>query len=369
MADAAQRHHVVVRSLGSSGLGVVHALKQVLSATDQEIARKILQAPSILLRGVERELAARIAGLLGKAGLDVAAVPEDEPVLPGDGDHEVALRLEGYDRMAEIIREIRLLMGCGVADAARIACAVPAALMGNLSRNTAESIRARFAPLGVHVDISAPANARFTCIADTEQADRQIARLGHAAACEPAQGDAAGAATIYVGLSHEAAQSIWATTRRLGLAPTIVNEDFARFDLLLEAAPHSPGLAAMLSSRLGIPGDIIPRMLASLPIVVLRNATRAEAEDAAQAIAAHGGTARPLLLAMQRFAVVVDAVGDRTAMQQLLEFIGGFDPAEARRALDAGTAVGRITSTRAKWLQYAAKSSRAGNLRVMRVGR
>src|SRR5262245_25618868 len=91
---------VIVHSIGSGGAAVVAALNQVSAAPEQVIAARLFQAPSRLFQDLPHETAEQAAAALRQAGLECDVQPKDTPFTAGDADHEVALVIRDYSRMA-----------------------------------------------------------------------------------------------------------------------------------------------------------------------------------------------------------------------------------------------------------------------------
>lgn len=289
-------YKLLVHSVGTAGIGIVHALARATNRQHQDIARVVFQAPAVLLSGLERDLAAQLAAVLTDAGLDVSAVPDAEPFEAGDDRHEIALRIGDYGRMTDIIHEVRSLMGGTVAETIDLICASPAVLMGHLSHETAHCIRERFGAIGGIIDISVPACAAFKFISDSEGIIQHLVAIADAAArvSRPRLGSIRH--WVCDALNFDVANEAWAHARKLGLAPVVVNEDFARYDVVLETATPSVALVSLLTNGFGIPESVVPRLLIRLPIVIAQDIGRAEADTAVAAVTELGGVATAQLL-------------------------------------------------------------------------
>lgn len=341
-------HRLVVRSIGAAGIGLVRSLRRVLPFSEAEVAALLLQAPSTLLTGLDRAKAEALAGFLTENGLDCAATEGDAPIEDGAGDHEIALTVVDPARLAAVVLEVVRLLGVDVHTARGLVCGAPAVLLGGVSLATVNALRARFEPLGAALDASHAASARFDIyLGECAPAlrDRALARLA-------AFGETGDGAVL--GLDHNTAARAFAALRALDVPARVINRDFARYDVRLQAATDTPALRTHLEERARMPAAVIPKVLARLPIVVHGGLRHAETMTALAELAAAGAHATAEPIAFQRFALTLGEVREPRALVPLLCAIGGLEEAAAVGALHRRPArvPGPLTPTQARWLQH-----------------
>ncbi|MCB9529515.1 MAG: hypothetical protein R3F65_00855 [bacterium] len=341
-------YRLVVRSIGAAGIGLVRSLRRVLPFSEAEVAALLLQAPSTLLTGLDRAKAEALAGFLTENGLDCAALDGDAAVEDGIGDHELALTVVDPARLAAVVLEVVRLLGVDVQTARGLVCGAPAVLLGGVSLATVDALRARFEPLGATLDASHAASARFDvylgeCPAPLR--DRALARLA-------AFGETGDGAVL--GLDHSTAARAFAALRALDVPARVINRDFARYDVRLQAATDTPALRAHLEERARMPAAVIPKVLARLPVVIHGGLRHAETMAALAELAAAGAHATAEPIAFQRFALTLGEVREPRALVPLLCAIGGLEEAAAVGALHRRPArvPGPLTPTQARWLQH-----------------
>lgn len=343
---------LVVRSLGRAGIGLVRSLRRVLPLSEADVAALLLQAPSTLMAGLERELAEALSAFLAENGLECAVLAGDEVIEEGVGDHEAALTVHDAARLSAVVLEVVALLGVDVQTARALVCEAPAVLLGGVSAATVAALAARFEPLGATIDASRPAAARFDVFLGECPAavrDRAVARLAALGATTAADG-----ATALVGLDHAAAARAWQTLRPLDVPVRVINRDFARYDVILHAADDTPVLRRHLVERAGMPEMVVPKVLARLPVVVHRALRHAEAEVMIAELVAAGARVVAEPLAFQRFALALGEVRDPRPVVPVLCAIGGLEEAAAVGALHRRPArvAGPFTATQARWLQH-----------------
>jgi hypothetical protein len=354
---------IVVNSIGDAGARMVGVLKQVLPQSEARLAALLYQAPAELISGLTADQAEKINTLLRTAGLDSAVLCQGERFTPGVPDYEVALAIRNGANLPAIAHQIMELLGVKVDKARAILCSSPTVLIGSVSANTVAALRRRFEPLGVELDVSQPALATYDLFlgdCPLREAERVKQLLRDLKLPLLTAQDGTQQPLLAVGLSKAEADRLWEQLCRTSLPARLVNRDFERFDVRLDAAPpgeqQREALAAYLVATTGMPARIAPKVLAKSPVVIQQNIPFDAMAAQLDAIAARGGRASGHLLAFQVFAVALDKVGDPTAAAQLLQVLGGVSPQEALAAVGPGRpTVGAMTNPQARWLQQELK--------------
>lgn len=349
---------VIIRSVGSANAGIVGALHKALPFTEERLAACVYQAPAELAGRLEPDTAEAVAQALRGAGLEVDVLDGDEGYTAGGPDYDVALVIRQFDRLVEVIGEIAGFLGVMPEQARHMVCNCPAELIGKVSASTVEAIRRRFEPLGVTVDASLRKEALFDVfLGDCSAAQRDQARR---ILCEsgvgPDHAEAPGErlpGCIAAGVGKDAAEGVWQRTRNATIPLRILNRDFQRFDLRLEEAPDTPGMIAFLVETSGMPERIARKVPARTPIYTHHNLRRGEALDLLERVAGLGGRATAHPIALQRFRLQLDRIGDADSTIRLLEVLGGVEAGQARNAVRSmGTVERPATAHQARWLQH-----------------
>lgn len=356
--DAPSGFRVVVDSPGTSDGDLIRAVTRYASRPQRDVARCFYQAPRELVDGLDRETAEGFARTLREAGAHARVLEPEAALEPGVGEWEAALVVRDLDRIAEVLHEAVRLLQVGPQEAIRIVCRTPAVLMGNLSRAAAEAIRDRFAAVGAEVDLSRPEHARYDLYVDGGNgADRRRLRAlleRNASEVVLAGGEEEGG-MVASGLSFGDLEPIRQDLLRHASGVTVLNRDFARFDLTLTEAGGQPeAVAAYLADELGIPRRVIPRMFDALPVVVAENVRADEAELRLRNLEDLGASGTADLLSWRFFSVVLRTIGDRERSEEVLRLLGELARSEARALLAERPPVtlpGAFTPLRARWIQ------------------
>ncbi|MCA9657726.1 MAG: hypothetical protein KC486_05240 [Myxococcales bacterium] len=352
------RYGVIVRSIGDAGAGVVAALRQISPLPESVLAARLFQAPSLLFQRLSREIATAAIDALEGAGLECALYEKGESFTPGRGDHEVALVVRDVSRTGAVLGAMMELLGVDANEARRILGTTPTVLLGQISSATVEALRRRFEPLGVALDVSRPSAARYDVfVGERSAAERAalrdiLARLG----IPELRGDDGGPQPMLaVDLSFDDAERLWEAVRRGQQTATILNRDFLRFDLRLDAAVPSPELTEFLVDTAGMPAQIVPKLLKRLPMVTHPCVRWDDLCAYIGRIAELGGEASGHLLAFQAFSLKLREVGDRAATLRLLRALAGLSAESAEASLAAGVVDAPLSGVIARWLAHELK--------------
>ena len=345
-------YRLLVRSIGTADAAVIPALRRLRGGPDVELASLLYRAPSELLTGLDEETGTKLRDLLSETGVDVDLTPESESFERGTGDFEVALVVRQFDRVVSIFEETMRVLGVDVDAARKLVCAVPAVMIGGVSEATVEALRNRFAPLGVEVDASRTKDALFDVAVETgDEMTRKLlgsvlAEVGLTATWSD-RGQ-----LLATGFDSATATRIWEQLSRTAAKIRILNRDLQRFDVRLESAPTSDAMKEWLIGVTGMPARVADIALTRMPFMLAENVSAARTVELLGQAHALGARASGILLALQRFALVVKPGGDRAALRPWVEAIAGH--ADAVNFARGGTTrmAGPFTKTQARWLQY-----------------
>lgn len=334
---------VIVRSIGTAGAAIVGALRRVLPYSEEQLAVRLYQAPSELIRDIDSATAQAIVAILCEAGVDAEAGRQDEAFTPGDAAYDVALVIEDVSRLIHVVREIALFLGVGFEQAQRIAYSCPAELIGKVSSATVDALRSRFNPLGAEVDASRIARALYDvflepCAPGQEaQVRRKLQDAGVADRRESHFTDHP--MLLCAGLGKAECEKLCTALKPLGAGTRIVNRDFQRFDLRLENAPDTADVALFLAASAGMPEHVARKISTRTPVVTHHNVRYDEAGVLVATAGKLGATLSAHLLALQRFRLHLAKVRNPQPTWQILEALAGLDPEHARREGRTGATI------------------------------
>lgn len=250
-------------------------------------------------------------------------------------------------------------------------CKSPTVMLGNISENTAKTIRDRFKTLNVDVDISKPDTALFdvfkgACSAYEQGIIDQILNgLGVEWNKEANKHNVA--SLICGGISRKVADRLWEQVSRTGLPLKIVNRDFERFDLRLDHAPETPEMINYLTHSTGMPEKVANKVIQQLPVILQKNIRFNQVEEEIAKLIELGAIGSAHLLVFQSFSLKIQAIKHVDHTLEILNVVGGMDKAVASKAiLEREVLAGPFTSPQVRWMQHELKKIGTITQRILR---
>jgi hypothetical protein len=225
------------------------------------------------------------------------------------------------------------------------------------------ALQKRLGSLGVDLDISLPASAVFDIAVEVGDsgAHQTLADLLPEAGSFGTS--VASGHSLITGLNVESAQKIWSTLARTSAKVRILNRDFQRFDVKLEAAPKTAAMIELLITTTGMNEGRAAESLKRLPFVLVENIRGGHMLEILDAVRARGGVASGQLLPLMSFGLALKPGGDRDAAHSWIEVIAGREAARKFSSLDSSSQEltrssipGPLTKTQARWLQHQLRS-------------
>lgn len=283
-------YRIVLNSMGEAGVALVRSLRPVIQSTDRELVEKLYQAPSVLLDSLDLSTAQQVMSVLDETGADFSLQASGEEFVPGSGEFEIAISVKRYDQIAEVIRVISELIGTDVKQALELLTRSPSVLISKVSQATVEVFRKRLSDLGVDVFASQPHTSLYDVFYSGPPQNkpdivRSLRTLGVVPKGLEINTDAH-SPVICTGADFEFASRLWDyfSSGEDGLA--VLNQNYQTFDLQLTGAETSSDLQQYLVQHFNMPEHVVPKILASLPVVVVRSIQPQQLADHMVALAA-----------------------------------------------------------------------------------
>lgn len=343
-------HRLVVRSIHRAPLSIHRPLLPLTGLSPAELVGRLYRAPAILLDGVREDVAVQLDAILRDGGLDTAVEPQGAPFTPGEGDRDVAIHLGDPGQLRAVASVVAEFLGADLSEAARVCQASPAILVGQVSEATVEALRVRLTPLGVELDVSTPETASYDLfLADDDAGARAlVSQLVRNHGLRPLPSGP----LVASDLPRRIADALWRDLQgRAGVR--MVDRNFERFDVRLDAAPATPEVRDVLMRQTGMPARVAERVARHLPLVLHTAVRGAEAERALIELASVGATGVAVLQTFQSFDLVIERAEDPAAGATLLELLtdqpaAGWLSGIRRPPLKIP---GPFTGTQARWMR------------------
>lgn len=309
---------VTVTSIGTATPGKAASIAVGLGVPVQKVMAALYQAPTVLVDGLQPEIADRMAVLLREVGCEIRVEMDSAPPPAEKQLFDVALHVTDTARHADITAALGAFLGIETGTAARLIAQQPGVVLGQVGSATVAALRER---LGEGADLlaSEPGSATYDVFlgaADAASCTRlleQLKRLGHRPLADRG--------CILAGLDRTEGDAIWAACHRHP-AVRVVNRDFLRFDVVLTGGAPTPEALATLGSVAGIPGAILPRLFEALPITVIEALPNAALAEAMSALARARLEVRADLVTFLHLGVEVVSAPSRPRLARTLSALG-----------------------------------------------
>lgn len=355
--DTAKEWGVVVHSVGSTDADIIGALHKALPVPQNQLAMKIYQAPSVLLGQLEKSMAEEINGLLNRIGLETSVHHKDDAMDLGKGDMEVCLTVTDYSAMAKVMAVIERFVGVGPEQSKAMLLQSPNVLMGQISATTVAALKQRFSGLGVDLQSATIAESRFLLLSqfltahDKHQLQQVLGQheLAHLLAED---------AYIEHQLDKQTAERLWPHIKRFGSKVKLINQDFARFDVRLEANVVTADLVNALNALTEIPEHLIAKVIEKAPMVIKQNSDFEQVKALCNALNGCGAKFSVLPVCMQYFNIEIEQLGDKEQTRQILSWMTGCAEEPLQNLMRSGTEPSILLSAvQAHWLSHELKTA------------
>ena len=307
---------VVVRSVGRATPALAAAVGKGLGLPVEAVVRSVYRAPAKLLQRVAPELAERLCELLNATGLEVQVVPEGQAVEAPPLWDAAAHVLDAH-RVHEAAEALARFTGLSVAAAQEALLTPPGVVLGGVSAASISALRACLPEGVVELVAVLPEDSRYALhlLPCAEMVARGVLEDVRKLGLTPLAREG----IIAIDLEHRTAQALWQRHSRTG-ALRLIHTAFLRYTLSLHGPTQafSPAQAALLTERAGVPAEMLPKVLAALPLGLHEDVPHAELPDLLAAYAAVGLSVQADLSTFKRYTLELAQATDPAAAQRLL---------------------------------------------------
>lgn len=271
-------HRLVVTSIGKAVPSSAVSVATGLGVPVPKVVEAFYRAPTTLVDNIDKETATNLKGLLAELGYESLVQNKDEPELKPKSLLDVAVYIKDTNDYTSIVKDLSEFIGTNLEETAKLISTPPGIILGSVSENTVEALEQRLSD-GVEIIASDPKKAIYDVyLSDCEAVVTQrivndLKQQGYRLLSEEG--------CLVAGITQQEANNIWQDHRKSS-AIRIINRDFMRFDLVLtelltESLTEDQNL--LLAKEVGIPEDIIPKVIGALPITLYEGLPHAEVEE------------------------------------------------------------------------------------------
>ncbi|WP_187410909.1 pectate lyase [Saccharophagus sp. K07] len=314
-------HGVLIQSVGTATLTSAAAVAKGLGISAAEVINCLYRAPAVLVDKVEQKIAEQLSRLLTDIGYEVTVIDDTSAIPKNNELFDVALYLKDASQLPEATRKLSKFIGMSEEEASKMLLQPPGMALGSVSEATVNAFR-EF--MGDTVDmIAAPqADARYDVFlgeCPTIVQKRLLEDL--TAAGIPLS---ANSGLIATGVERSAIDPIWQRHKTNG-ALRIIQQDFLRFDVVLQQAPNAPlsnEQRRVLEDIVEIPQDIADEVVASAPVTLLESIPSREVPCILEALAQAQLTVAAELITFQALGLKITACAQTAAVNAVLNAFG-----------------------------------------------
>ncbi|WP_299204412.1 hypothetical protein [uncultured Amphritea sp.] len=366
-------YQVRVLGVGNADVLSIGRFHQRLGLSRQDCIRRILTAPSILQNKLDIRSAEEMVNVLKGADLPCDLIPQSDQLIASQERYEIAVYITDFTHITSFITDLALFTGQSSEELLRCLAKTPAIILGNLSEKVAEELIGRFRKPGIELIKSCSDTAKYSVVAYAPGGDQSLISYYREFGLRQTGNQSEQIQCWQLtDLSLQRAHTLWQKANELHLPLVIHNQDYYRFDLLLQSVPadvdHQQKISRILSAELAIPEHLHSRLFESLPMVLKRCVAIADCDSVMKALVAEGCVVSAEWIGGIRFDLVFDAAAgeQQYRLEKLCTAIMG-------RALkfvetsDGWSAKADANLHQGLWIQYEAAQS-GMHCRLMRNG-
>ncbi|WP_144394102.1 hypothetical protein [Pleionea sediminis] len=346
---------IIVHSVGTTNANVIGALHKAIPVPENQIARKIYQAPSMLLNQISQGMADEISVLLNKIGLQTEAIHKSKSIEEAKALFDVCLVLNDKKQMPQILEVLKLFLGVQEDQCKSMLFQSPNVIMGQVSRATVEAIRDRFSELNVDVKASRISNSNYLFLY-YNLTGHEKHQLKSILTPHNLQHLLENNAFLEQTLTRSQADKIWPHVKRFGSKVKLINADFAQFDVQLELSEKNNGLLNILEQHTDIPTHLLSKVIDRAPIVIKRNASFNSTLELTNTLNDNRSKFTVLPVSMQYFNIAISKMGQREVTEDIIAWMTGCTQEQLKELCSGRKSDSLLlTATQAHWLAHELK--------------
>ena len=325
-ANSSRDFRVCVTSIGTAVPSASAAVAQGLGLSAQRVVNCLYRAPSILVDKIDETMACEMVKLLTNIGFEARAEANDAPAPDPEFLYDVSVYIEDAREVYNVADKLCNFVGMTKDDALKALMSPSGVVLGSVSQPTVDALSKR---LGETVSVlqSRPQDAQYSILLNegAEVVKRRILED----LCKQDQPLLANDGLVLADMKHSAVKELWQRHQATGLLH-VVNQDFMRFDIILEAfnGTDMSKAAQVLEIHAGIPSEMIADILEAMPITLSEAVPMQNMQEIADAFNAVGLETRAEMITFQHVGLEVTEVGNTAEVTALFASLGVEDLAK-----------------------------------------
>lgn len=320
---ANQQYRILIKSIGTAKPAASVAVASGLGLPAATVVSRLYSAPAILIDGIDEHIARGMVKLLNGIGFEAEAQDTTLPVPAASPLYDVAIYIKNARQYQHVIQTVAEFTGIVEDDATRMILSPPGVILGSVGKAAVDALSERLGP-EVSVLSSQADTARYNLFLSEDTGAtihrRILQNLSHD------ELELCGTSgLIATNVDHATARELWQRHQSSGLL-RIVNQDFLRFDLVLQTVVTTnvmtPEQMEALEKLAGIPSDMVEQVLQAAPITLLESVPGTELAQPMAAFAEVDLDVRADMITFQMLGLEILSLSDRASTVQSLESFG-----------------------------------------------
>lgn len=332
------QYNVIIDSIGTANPSVSSILAEALGSPVEVVVKALYNAPSILFRDIEEELAEKTVELLGKLGVESHTQTNDLPLPPETEPVDIGVYVHDIYQLNEVTAELADFIGSSQQETLNLLMNDPAIILGGVSRATGEALINR---INAEVIISDPKADLYTLIFTSDNKMIQSQLESYLKYAEIAY-DFSEKREIR-DLDYATANQIWSKFHTTGMLK-MMNQSFQRYEIVLTAVDkNNADYRTKLTAETGMPDEVIDEVLENLPIQLEASVNHTFLQEKLNAYEAAGLTCESVRIKQNGYRLIIEENKNLEATKSILsQFVEEHDLPSVEGRWESPVAVGDL---------------------------
>ncbi|HLS71720.1 MAG TPA: hypothetical protein VK027_08655 [Chitinophagaceae bacterium] len=264
---------VVIESIGKASPLVGKWLSDTLGISENLILQLLYNAPKVLFKDIEEDLALKTKKFLESFGLEISIWDSLKNYNESLELFDVAIYIEDPLLLPKVSQQLAAFIGCSVEEAMNLLLKSPSKIIGGVSLATVKAIKSRIDAQVMYVNPEKDTYLLFLKDKSNYSLIQQIKTHFQNSRIPFNENN-----QVSTELTFENAQSFW---RQFGNQKgiSLLNKAFLRYELILEEFDLNNSMhKTLLYESIGIPEEILEDLYKNLPIQLKDNILLEEAQ-------------------------------------------------------------------------------------------
>lgn len=304
---------VIIDSIGEASPAVSKVLADGLGLPIEVIVKALYNTPSVMFSKIDENVAEDAVKMLNALGLNARMQPSDDP-LPEDSDTmDVGVYIHDARYLPTVCTQLSEFLGCEQNEALSLLMAEPPLVLGGVSFNTAEALSKR---INAEVVASSPKKELYT-IEILKRDPLFIGQLQKYLDHHKIEVDLKDKSRIE-NLDYSTSNDLCRKFQSTGMVK-ILNQGFQRYEVVLdEVDTENPEYKTTLIEHVGMPPQIIDRVLKNLPIELDASLNAADLAVKLELYTAAGLKCTVNRIVPAKYKLIITKMKDLTRVRQIL---------------------------------------------------